>query len=96
MITKINPMVSPINDNVHIAENGEAIQLLDAWMRNEMHNTTPWKTIIDNVNKSLKKWNDTHPWVYGKWLIAQAIIRGWTQFLTKAWGISEDIQKGTH
>ena len=88
---KINPEDQPITNDIHIVEDGEAIRSLGAWVGNEAHDPTPWETILDKVNKSLNMWSNTKPTIYGKKLIAQAVVGGRTQFITKAQGMPENI-----
>jgi ribonuclease HI len=89
---QINPEDNPINEDVHIANDGESIRSLGAWVGNETHDNTPWETIIDKINRSLRSWNDTHPSIFGKRIIAQAVVGGRTQFLTKAQGMPDVIR----
>ena len=88
---KINPEDQPIDNDIHIAEDGEAIRSLRAWVGNEAHDPTPWETILDKVNKSLNMWSNTKPTIYGRKLIAQAVVGGRTQFITKAQGMPDNI-----
>ena len=88
---KINPDDQRIENDVHIAEDGEAIRSLGAWVGNEASDPTPWETILDKVNKSLRMWSNIKPTIYGKKLIAQAVVGGRTQFITKAQGMPEHI-----
>jgi hypothetical protein len=90
---KINPEDQPIDNDVHIAADGEAIRSLGAWIGNKAHDTAPWETIIDNVSKHLQRWKETHPSIFGKRLIAQAVVGGRTQFLTKAQGMPNPIRE---
>jgi hypothetical protein len=80
-----------LNEDIHIASDGEAIRSLGAWVGNETQNAAPWETIIDNIKKSLQHWSDTHPSIYGKKLIAQAVVGGRTQFITKAQGMPDNV-----
>jgi hypothetical protein len=90
---KINPLDrEQLNDRIHIAKDGEAVRSLGAWIGNNANDLTPWETILDTIRKKLEQWNKTHPTLYGKRLIVQAIIGGHTQFLTKAQGMPSHIE----
>ena len=73
---KLNQEDTTIANDVHIAQEGEAIRSLGAWVGNVTQDQTPWESIIDKINKSLKMWNNTGPSIFGKKLIAQAIVGG--------------------
>ena len=88
---KLNQEDTTIANDVHIAQEGEAIRLLGAWVGNVTQDQTPWESIIDKINKSLKMWNNTGPSIFGKKLIAQAVVGGRTQFITKAQGMPKNI-----
>lgn len=88
---KLNQEDTTIANDVHIAQEGEAIRSLGAWVGNVTQDQTPWESIIDKINKSLKMWNNTGPSIFGKKLIAQAVVGGRTQFITKAQGMPKNI-----
>ena len=88
---KINQEDQPIGADVHIAKDGEAIRSLGAWVGNVAEDKTPWETIMDKINKSLRMWSNTGPSIFRKKLIAQAVVGGRTQFITKAQGMPENI-----
>ena len=90
---KLNQEDNPIHDDIHIAQDGEAIRSLGAWIGNHTQETRPWEPIIDLVRKDLDRWKAVHPTLDGKRLIAQAIVGGRTQFLTKAQGMPTSIRE---
>ena len=90
---KLNPKDKRIPDNVHIAQDGEAIRSLGAWIGNETQEECPWEPIIDAVHRDLERWKSVHPTLDGKRLIVQAIVGGRTQFLAKAQGMPKRIRK---
>jgi len=82
---KINRLdETPINDQIRIAADGEAIRSLGAWIGNRTNATAPWEPILDLVKKNLDWWSKNNPTLYGRKTIIQAIVGGCTQFLTKA------------
>ena len=90
---KINPQdQTPLDDRIKIAQDGDAVRSLGAWIGNNTNIKTPWEPIIDKIHKVLKIWNKSNPTVAGRKLIAQAVIGGHTQFLTKAQGMPPDVE----
>lgn len=85
---KTHPTDSPLNEDIHIVSNGEAICSLGSWVGNKTSDNTPWEPIIDKINKELNRTNLSHLSLKGKRLLAQIIVGGRTQFLTKAQGIT--------
>jgi hypothetical protein len=90
---KINNLDStPINNQIHIALDGEAIRSLGAWIGNHTNATAPWEPILDLIKKDLDRWNKNRPTLHGRKTILQAIVGGRTQFLTKAQGMPPSIE----
>ena len=79
-------------DRIKIAEDGDAIRFLGAWIGNKVNDITPWEPVLDNINKRLKRWGKTHPTMMGRKTIVQAVVGGLTQFLTKAQGMPTHIE----
>ena len=52
----------------------------------------PWEAVLDKIVRKLEIWGLSHPTLYGKWLIVQAVVGGHTQFLTKAQGMPPHIE----
>ena len=90
---KLNPNDQRIPEDVHIAQDGESIRSLGAWIGNETQEEQPWEPIIDAVHKDLERWKLVKPTLDGKRLIIQAIVGGRTQFLAKAQGMPKRIRK---
>ncbi len=91
---KINQDNSRQLDNqIRIAKDGDAVRSLGAWIGNKAKDLTPWEITLDKIKKKLKLWNKTHPTIFGKRLIAQAVVGGHTQFLTKAQGMPMHIEE---
>jgi hypothetical protein len=78
---------------VRIAGDGEAVRILGAWLGNKMNASAPWEPIIDKINKLLKFYGKFHPTLEGRKVIAQIIIGGYTQYLTKVQGMPKHIEK---
>ena len=91
---KINPLDrSPLPDRIHIAQDGEAVRILGTWIGNNVNEVSPWEPILDIINAKLKLWEKAHLTLNGKRLVIQAIVSGHTQFLTKAQGMPQPIEK---
>ena len=90
---KINQLdTMTLDARIRIAKDGEAVRSLGAWIGNKANDLTPWETILDKIKNKLERWNRMHPMVFGKRIIAQAVIGGHTQFLTKAQGMPPHIE----
>ena len=90
---KLNPQdITPLEDRIRIAKDGDAIRSLGSWIGNKTNMKTPWEPIIDNIHKALKLWGKSHPTMTGRKLIVQAVIGGQTQFLAKAQGMPPEIE----
>ena len=90
---KINQLdITPVNDRIHIASDGEAIRSLGAWIGNHTNATTPWEPILDFIKKDLDRWGRNKPTLLGRKTIIQAIVGGRTQFLAKAQGMPPSIE----
>ena len=91
---KVNPLdQTPLNDQIHIARDGEAIRSLGTWIGNHTNDLTPWEPILDKIHKALRRWRQTRPTLQGRKIIIQSIVGGHTQFLTKAQGMPTAIEK---
>ncbi|KAH9180213.1 hypothetical protein EDB89DRAFT_1840399, partial [Lactarius sanguifluus] len=83
----------PLDARIHFAKDGEAVRSLGAWVGNNAKDLTPWEITLDKIRKKLELWGRTHPTMYGKRLIVQAVIGGHTQFLTMAQGMPKHIEE---
>ncbi len=82
-----------IHINIHISRDREAVRSLGAWIGNHTNATAPWEPILDIIKKDLDRWGRNKPTLYGRKIIAQVVIGGRTQFLTKAQGMPSSIKK---
>jgi exonuclease III len=90
---KLNKDHSPISDNIHIAEEGEPVRLLGAWIGNGVNSADPWGPVLEKVEKNLERWAKGHPTLEGRRLIVQMVVAGMTQYLTKVQGMPADVEK---
>jgi len=90
---KINALdVNPLPPNVRIAQDGEAVRILGAWIGNDTNDLTPWEPILNTIKTKLDLWTKAHLTLNGKCVVTQAIIGGHTQFLAKAQGMPSHIE----
>jgi hypothetical protein len=90
---KINQAdAQPLSERVRIAEDGEAVCSLGAWIRNNTDDATPWEAVVDKIHKNLGRWNKTYPTMKGRKAIIQIIVGGYTQFLMKVQGMPPHIE----
>ena len=90
---KISPRdTNQLDSRIRIAKDQEATRLLGAWVGNNINDLTPWETIVDMSKRDLERWSKVSPTVYGKCLIAQAVIGGRTQYLAKVQGMPEKTE----
>jgi hypothetical protein len=83
----------PLDNRIHIAEDGQATRSLGAWIGNHVNDLTPWESILDKSHQGLDRWHKIKPTLHRRRLIVQTIISGYTQFLTKAQGMPPEIEK---
>lgn len=57
--------LTPLNDHIRIAKDGDAVRSLGAWIGNNTNLKTPWEPIIDNIHKVLKSWGRSNPTLAG-------------------------------
>ncbi|KAH9164749.1 hypothetical protein EDB89DRAFT_1859018, partial [Lactarius sanguifluus] len=81
-----------LEDNIKIAEDGEAVRILGAWLGNHADDVVPWEPVLDKTKRQLDNWEEMRPTLYGKRLIVQAVVGGHSQFLTMAQGMPKSIE----
>lgn len=90
---KIHPQdTTPLNNNIRIAKDGDAVRSLGAWIGNKVNDLTPWEPIIDRAHKLFERWNGLRPTMKGRKIIVQMVVGGLTQFLTKAQGMPSHVE----
>ena len=90
---KISNTGDPIPESIHIAHDRDATRILGAWVGNEVNLKEPWKKIVETIKKDFKRWEARYPTLEGKRLVVQMIAGEKTQFLARAQGMPESIQK---
>jgi hypothetical protein len=80
------------NVRIRVTKDGEAIRFLGAWIGNHTNDATPWEPILVKISGGLVFWRKTRPTMHGRKIIVQAIVGGYTQFLTMAQGMPNHIE----
>ena len=75
-----------------LAKEGQPVRSLGAWIGNKTDQATPWTKTIDKMTAALERWKKCSPTLRGKRLIAQMILGGMTQYLTKVQGMPRGIE----
>ncbi len=78
--------------NIHIVKEKEAIRILGAWFGNNIPEDTAWAPVLEKIDKSLDRWELSHPSVPGRRIIIQTVIGGLTQYLTAVQGMPKHIE----
>lgn len=65
---------------------------MGAWIGNKTNDAVPWEPVIDKINKHLERWGTSYLTMMGRKLIVQAVVGGFTQFLTMAQGMPPNIE----
>ena len=82
-----------IEETVRIAEEGEPIRVLGAWIGNGVENAAVWTPIIKKIKTFLQRWNQCRPTLAGKVHIVQMGAGGLTQYLTRVQGMPKQTEK---
>ncbi|KNZ79497.1 hypothetical protein J132_09581 [Termitomyces sp. J132] len=75
---KMADLAMPIPDNIEITPDGEAMQLLGAFIGNQIMNLSIWAPMIEQIASNLKKWSKGHPTIDGRCLIIGMVVGGHT------------------
>ncbi|KIK44094.1 hypothetical protein CY34DRAFT_41449, partial [Suillus luteus UH-Slu-Lm8-n1] len=89
---KLNEKDNPWQDQIRIAQDGNPIRSLGAWIGNNVEHATSWEPVLEKIEKNFKRWELGHPSIAGKKHIVQMVAGGMTQFLAKAQGMPKSIE----
>ena len=89
---RVNNEEPPLQRDIRIAEDGNAVRCLGAWIGNATKAVDPWEPILDKIKSTLQKWNRGHPTLDAKRHITQMFAGGMSQFLTAAQGMPKQIE----
>ena len=81
-----------IPDHMKLARDGKPVRSLGAWIGNKIDQATPWTKTIEKMSAALERWKKCSPTLRGKRLIAQMIVGGMTQYLTKVQGMPKAVE----
>ena len=90
---KLGSASEAIPASIHIARDKDATRLLGAWIGNGVNPEEPWRKIVEAIRKDFNRWETRYPTLEGKRHIVQMVAGGKTQFLTRAQGMPETVQK---
>ena len=76
-----------IADEIHLAQEGEAIRILGSWQGNGINIQSKWNDIIERQLKTMRHWNHLYPSVAGRVLIAKALVISLAYYLMTVNGI---------
>jgi len=52
--------------NVRIAQDGDTVRVLGAWIGKGVEDAAPWEPLMDKMTTKIQNWKNTHPTLYGK------------------------------
>jgi len=90
---RLNDDDEPIGRGAKVAYEGQPVQILGAWIGNEVNQATLWTPTVEKIAACLKRWEASHLTTKGRRLITQMSIGGMTQYLAKVQGIPESVMK---
>jgi len=53
----IHPSQEPLANDIHIAQDHEPVQMLGAWIGNNIDQATVWSPAIDKIRDNLNRWS---------------------------------------
>ncbi|THV03654.1 hypothetical protein K435DRAFT_911808, partial [Dendrothele bispora CBS 962.96] len=80
-------------EDLHIAEEGEATQILGAWYGNKIQAEQIWPANIEKVDSNLERWGKSQPTIEGRRHIIQMMIGGISQYLATIQGMPKTVKK---
>ncbi|KAH6867826.1 hypothetical protein BKA70DRAFT_1132449, partial [Coprinopsis sp. MPI-PUGE-AT-0042] len=82
-----------IPDNIHIAEDGEPIRVLGAFVGIDIDEVGVWTPTIEQVIRALERWSRTNPTVEGRRHIVNMEVGGRTQYREDVQGMPEIVRR---
>ncbi|KAL1693656.1 hypothetical protein GGG16DRAFT_12747, partial [Schizophyllum commune] len=89
----IAPGQSPLPGYIHIAQEGQTTRILGSHQGNNVDLVEVWSPVVDSIRAALKRWEKLHLSLNGKRLVAQIVIGGKIQYLTRAQTMPEQIKR---
>ncbi|KIY69343.1 hypothetical protein CYLTODRAFT_337003, partial [Cylindrobasidium torrendii FP15055 ss-10] len=84
---------NPIPLSISIAEEGEAIRILGAWIGENLDENTAWPGVVQKIEDALERWQRAHSSIDGRRIIAQCIPGGMSQYLATVQGMPDKVEK---
>ncbi|KAJ7037136.1 hypothetical protein C8F04DRAFT_953119, partial [Mycena alexandri] len=81
-----------IPDHIKIAQEGEPIRTLGAWVGNGVDQVDTWSRTLEKIDAALDRWELGHPTMEGRRLIILMVVGGMTQYLATVQGMPEDVE----
>ena len=92
MDRRLNNTHPPIPDNIHIAQDGEPVRVLGAYLGNKIDQSSVWAPTLEKLASALNRWERGHPTQDGRRLIIGMEVAGRTQYLARVQGMPEEIE----
>ena len=86
------PGTDVIASRIHIADDGEPVRILGAWVGYNVSQLGVWSPIIQKIANFLTRWGRCHPSLLGKRHIVQMGPGGISQYLTKVQGMPREVE----
>jgi ribonuclease HI/exonuclease III len=87
---------TPIPQQVRIAQDGDAVRSLGAFIGNAVDDAAQWTPTLEKIDKSLERWNMSHPSMIGKQKIVQMVVGGLSQYKARVQGMPNTVEKRTN
>jgi len=75
------------DDEIHIAQEGEAIRILGSWQGNGIDIQPIWNEMLEKQMKTMKRWNIHYPSATGRVMIAKSLVVSLAYYLLTVNGI---------
>jgi exonuclease III len=90
---KLHGTHAEVREPMRINRDGEPVRILGAWIGNKIDNAVPWAPVVEKIERTLERWDRSHPSTEGRRLIVQMVIGGTTQYLAKVQEMPDNITK---
>jgi len=77
-----------INDEIHIAQEGEATHILGSWQGNGINIQSKWNDMIEKQLKTMNRWNPLYPSTGGRVTIVKSLVISLAYYLMTVNGIN--------
>jgi len=77
-----------LDNEIHVAQEGEAIRILGSWQGNGINIQSKWNDVIERQLKTMKQWNFHYPSIAGRVLIVKTLVISSAYYLMTVNGVS--------